>query len=510
MKTMRSRVAAIAVASAIALTPTVATVPAFAQEAGVETTPAPAPAADLVDPASPVSLTINKYLGEVGDTSTPLGGIQFKIEKIDGVDLTTQAGWAEVAAMTPQDLQGNTATELTTVTTDGSGVAKLDTATNAGFTVGVYRITEVQSGDYTAAPPFLLTLPSPQQDGSFAYDQTVNPKNQDVTPTKQVDDTNATIGSNLKYTINAPVPGGDLSATSRFGIKDPLNASLALDTAQTPVVRTTGAAPTTLVAGTDYNLDTANNTLTVNFTDAGLTKLEEARKTDPALTVVVEFQATIQSIPAEGSITNTAQITLPGGEVIDTNGDDPSTPDTVEDNPTSTTFGNLTITKTSGATEGSLNGAEFQLYLCEPKADGSGMQILGDPLTLGTGTDAATATPGDTLVTAGGGDSDASDATAQGFGVPIQSFAAGTGTVANGYCVVESKAPAGFVRNPEPQLVDVDLAARTLTASVDNQRNTIFGQLPATGAWGIILILLLGLALLARGIYTNYKDSRLA
>ena len=66
------------------------------------------------------------------------------------------------------------------------------------------------------------------------------------------------------------------------------------------------------------------------------------------------------------------------------------------------------------------------------------------------------------------------------------------------------------MRNEVPQHVTVDVDAKTLAVSVDNQRNSVLGQLPATGAWGIILVFLVGLALLARGIYTSYKDSRTA
>ncbi|MDU3176028.1 MAG: SpaA isopeptide-forming pilin-related protein, partial [Corynebacterium striatum] len=116
-----------------------------------------------------------------------------------------------------------------------------------------------------------------------------------------------------------------------------------------------------------------------------------------------------------------------------------------------------------------------------------------------------TGSPSTKLITSGG---DNRSSTAQGYGVPISSFAANTGTTNNDYCVLETKAPEGYVRNPEPQHVTIDVNARTLAVSVENQKNNIINQLPATGAWGIVLVFLVGLLLLARGLYTSYKDNR--
>lgn len=487
------RIAALLTATALSLGAVGFAAPTLAQEAGVEETPRPAAPsnAQQVNPDAEVSLTINKFLGDPGDTSTPLEGAQFRIEKVSGVDLTTQEGWAAVAGMTAEDAPIDGGFQAVNLTTGANGTATLTTGDNSAFTVGVYKVTEVSRDGFTNAAPFLVTLPR-SADGGWVYEQTVNPKNQQNIPTKQVDDTNATIGSTINYTINAPVPAGDLN---RFNVVDPLDAALSVDTADVEV----SAEGVDLAAG-DYDVLLEGNTLRVNFTQAGRDKLQAARANTPGLKVVVGVPATLNSIPEGGQLNNTATIELPNGAAANTNGDDPNT-DPVEDNPTSTIFGNLTITKTTPEANGTLNGAEFQLYQC--KADGDDWQLLGEPLQMAT---TATGTPADTIATTGG-DADGGNATATGYGIPIQSFAAGTGTTPNEYCVMESKAPEGYVINPEPQHVTIDLAARQLSISVENQKNSILGQLPATGAWGIILIFLIGLALLARGIYTSYKDS---
>lgn len=444
---------------------------------------------ELVNAAAPVSLTINKKLGdptEVNYQGLPgLEGVQFKIERIDGVDLTTNAGWGELAGMTASDLAGNSAVDIGTISTDGNGVATISTGSNPEFRVGVYRVTEIQKQGFSVAPPFLITLPHSGENGNWEYEQSVYPKNQSVAPDKTVEDTNATIGSNLTYVINAPVPAGSMD---RFNIVDPLVENLELQSDPAAVVTANGVD----LVPSDYTVSYANNTLTVSFTRAGLDKLEEARKTNPALQVHVEFQARVVSVPANGSISNTATVELPNGASVTTDADGTDT---------NTLFGNLEITK-EGAEDGDLSGATFQLYQCVQ--DGEKWTVSGNALNM------STSETGGAVVqeVSTGANTDANHAIAQGYGIPIRSNSGDDSTQLNTYCVVETEAPNGYARNPEPQPVNVDLANRALTANVLNNKDSILGQLPATGAWGIILIFLIGLALLGRGLYTSYRDNK--
>lgn len=505
MNKASTRLAAFVAAGAISVAGAGFAAPALAQttttpQAGVEAAPAPVTrsAASVIDATKPVKLTITKYLGDPGDTSTPLADSEFKVQRVD-VDLTKQEGWKQLSGYTAADAPIDGGFTAVTKKTDSNGVATFDE-----LKVGAYKVTETNRAGYTTAPPFLVTLPH-DVDGKWVYEQTVEPKNQKIVPSKQVKDAGATIGTQLTYTINAPVPA---DALTRFIIQDPLNAALKVDT-QKVKVSLDGATNGATLAASDYNttLDTATNTLQVEFTKDGLAKLQKARKGAPGLKVLVEFPATITKAPEGGVITNTAKILLPNGAVVDTNGDDPATPD-VEDNPTTTTFGTLTITKTSGNAkeDDSLDGAEFELYQC--KKEGENWQLLGKPLNMAT---TAEGTPATTIVTSGStGTAPSLKSEAKGYTIPVQSFAAATGVTTKDYCVLETKAPKNFVRNEVPQHVTVDLAAKTLAVEVDNQRNSVLGQLPATGAWGIILVFLVGLALLARGIYTSYKDSRTA
>ena len=507
MTTFSKKLVATVAASTIALSTAALGAPSALAQDPSATTPSGAPAApttsqsaNLIDANAKVKLDIQKYEGEPGegsgapqDTSNlkPVPDVQFKIERIEDVDLTTAQGWGDLAGMTPADLKGKTATEVATIETDAFGKATIDTDSNPKFKVGVYRVTELQKGGYTVAPPFLITLPYSGTDGKWVYERTVYPKNQNVQPNKQVDASKTSLGSNMTYTINAPVPAGNLT---QFDINDKLVSNLELQTGSVKVT----ADGVELAAGTDYILTTVNNTVKVVFTDDGRAKLQQARKTNAGMQVHVAFDAKVDSLPEDGQINNTATITLPNGGTITTDVDNNG-----EKQPTSTTFGNLEITKTAEAeSDPNLEDANFELYRCEKKDNK--WNVLGDALNVATAQDGKTL---NTTLTTGATAEKVSKANA--YGIPISTTAGGaTGTQTFDYCVIETKAPEGFVRDPEPRHVTVDAKTRAMTVTVDNKKDSILGQLPATGAWGIVLIFLLGLALLARGLYTSYRDNK--
>lgn len=484
---------------------------AYAEDPGAQPTPtttASAPA-QLVDAKQPVTLTIHKYQGDPGDKTKGLAGVSFKVERIN-VDLTTQAGWTTLSGMTGANATVDTSWAAKTLTTTTDGTVSISTGSDPTFTVGAYKVTEIQKGGYSVAPPFIVTLPHGES-GSWNYTQTVEPKNQVIQPNKQVDATNTTVGTTQTYTVNAPVPAGELTT---FVITDPLNAAnLTLQAGATVKAGTvTGATNDGAVALTptaDYTLteDTASNTVTVTFTTTGLKKLQDARVGNANLQVSLAFKATVKAVPANGVITNTATVTIPNGSVntdVVVYGADGSVQSTT---PTSTTFANVVITKT-GTPTGDMTGAQFQLYICKETAPGSGKwTLIGTPVQVAAATDG---TPGDTITVAAGPDGKAD--TAQGFHIPVQTFAGGTtGTkdMTNSYCALETKAPAGYIPNPEPQHLSFTAGSNaegTLATTINNQKDTILGQLPATGAWGLLIVLLLGGGLILRGVIASRRD----
>lgn len=477
--------------------------------------------ADLIDSNKTGTLTIKKLLGdpERGDDGathsgaptgdvTPLAGAVFNIERLD-IDLTKLSGWSQLNDLVdnPQNIANfnrhveQPAEGKRSQTTGAEGEAAF-----SDVPVGVYVVTEQPRDGYSTSAPFLVSLPySDGQTGKWEYTRTVYPKNQELRPNKQVDAQGATLGSNMKYTINAPVPAGELN---RFKITDQLVQQLELVATgdQAPSV---SVSPSGELAAEDYNLTTDNNTLTVEFTEAGRRKLEGLRQANPNLQVHVQFEAKVVSLPAQGaSITNTAKVEYPNGAEVTTDspaaeGEDPK--------PTRTDYANLTITKFTNDQEGDANlaGAEFNLYRCV------GEELKGEAIpvstseTLATDFDAAGAA---TLTTVKSEENER-EGVFRGYGIPVRTFAAGgTATQNYNYCVVETKAPAGFIRNPEVHKVNLQEAtanqAAELSVRVENQRDNFLSSLPATGAWGIILVFLVGLGLLARGFYTSRKDGR--
>lgn len=528
MASFKSRVISLCTASTIALGGIAASAPvSVAQDQDNQTATEPpvgAPGAGTeVTPGEAgrivnqrVTLNIHKKLGDPqkgikpGNEPNPslpgLEGVKYKIERINDVDLMTQSGWKtfnELAA-SQEDLENAPATLEAEIETNPDGVATFSKDNG----IGLYRVTELNKKGFSTAKPFLVSLPF-QQNNVWKYTRDLYPKNQELKPNKQVDANNATIGGFVDFTINAPIPAGQLD---KLTITDTLIEQLAIsaDSAQVSVTATASGKNLPLEDGDyTYEIDSDERKLTVNFSDHGLAKLQSARETNEDVKVHVKFGALIMQIPENG-ITNTAQVEYPNGAVADTDGTD-------EDGtakPTQAQFGTLTITKTTpnDGDTANLTGARFDVYRCEPAvADNAEPTLLGNPLPLSTHEKADNEQQQVLEYVEITEQNEEYSATGTGYGVPISSYAAGgTGTINNNICVVETVAPEGFVRNPQIHLVNIDRQAKVLTVSVENQRDNFLSSLPATGAWGIILVFLVGLGLLARGFYTSRKDGRAA
>ncbi|AWB85147.1 SpaH/EbpB family LPXTG-anchored major pilin [Corynebacterium liangguodongii] len=449
-----------------------------------------------VDINADASLTIDKRLGEAGGTTTPLQGTSFKVERVAMTNqLNTAAGWQEASDITAAGAAAaNVTGEAFTVATGADGKAVFP-----DVTVGLYRVTEIQNGNYTVAAPFLVTLPL-IEDGVVNYNPTISPKNQLLEPTKSAVDTNVTVGQDIVYTVNAPVPAGDVlqddtRTITQFRIEDTLQQGLTYNqTEGAQVTVTGGAGGETLEAGTDYTVDWTAPKLTVDFTDAGRAKLAEWRATNPGLTVSVKFNATVTQIPANGQFSNTAQVFIPNATTpLDTT---PSTPNDGTDDAVTTQYSDVAVSKTVNGVnvdEGTTGaGAVFEIYECT--AQGSSYQIAENAAPL-TGANAeGTATAGTTITTAGG----SADAAAVANGYALQF------DPEKQYCAVETQAPAGYLLKPDPTPLNLttpgDADSRPIyTATVNNVKDNIFGKLPATGTTTMLAMLAIGLVLFAGG-----------
>lgn len=413
------------------------------------------------------SLTIYKHVddaeSEPGDiVGDPLQGVIFQVQPITNVNLTTAAGWATIeAAYASQPDNPPVMTGLTLGTAVPLPATGLNgMATLSGLTVGAYYVTEIGSGDnLITAPaiPFIITIPEPNDNGTWNYNPVAYPKNDigSVTPTKTVSEPiNGVLGLNkqVDWTITAPVPGTSVGY-DEFKISDNLVAGLTFDGWQSVSVGTT-----TLTPGTQYTVDATTHEIV--FTDGvggGLEVLNAALAEGDA-TVTAVLRTTVTTV---GAHTNKATITVNG--------------QTFPTNEPQTNWGALEILKVDSVVEDKvLPGATFDVY----KADADGNPV-GDPIASGTTSD-----PEGTL---------------------HFDFYIGTGDETEMDVVVEeTAAPQGYVLPADPWFgpytitAATTVVASTTSVTIENYEPEA-PNLPLTGAAGTTAFTLGGLALVVVG-----------
>lgn len=462
-----------------------------------------------VDVNHATKLTIKKYEGEPigeGDSlngMTTIKDVTFKVERIETAPLNTAKGWEDVAAAGEK--------KVSELTLDPNFTAK-EVATNADgeavFTdlgVGLFRVTELRAegAKHSVATPFLLTLPA-FENGVAQYERTINPKNQILEPKKSLISENTTLGDDARYRIDAPIPAfGPNPEGDQLRVVDTLAANLKWSKAEHPVLvqvlkSADDATPETLAEGTHYTVPEAGgNTINVTFTEKGLQKLRDLRAANPGLTVRTEFDATLVDLPENGTIDNTAQVYYSNDEKPHntTPTDDP------DGGATTLNFANVEVTKllNKQAKDGEKNGAgaQFQIFTCTKQDDGSWKVDEGTAaqrVVIG-------GKPGTTL-TADGKHAGAAVAKAEGLNRIRKN-----NTFAD-YCAVETKGVSGYLNNPEPQPLTYDEATKTLTGSVNNVKDNLFGRLPATGERTMLIILALGVVLFGGGAVYQLRSRK--
>ncbi|MCQ4616664.1 SpaH/EbpB family LPXTG-anchored major pilin [Corynebacterium sp. CCUG 18816] len=466
-----------------------------------------------VDVNHATKLTIKKYEGEpIGeggslDGMTTIKDVTFKVERIETAPLNTAKGWDDVATAGEKkvaDLHADPNFTAKEVATNADGEAVF---TDLG--VGLFRVTELRAegAKHSVATPFLLTLPA-FENGVAKYERTISPKNQILEPKKSLISENTTLGDNARYRIDAPIPAfGPNPEGDQLRVVDTLAANLKWSQAEHPVlVQVLKSAddknPETLAVDTHYTVsDAGGNTINVTFTEKGLQKLRDLRAANPGLTVRTEFDATLVDLPENGTIDNTAQVYY-------SNDDTPhnTTPtDDPDGGATTLNFANVEVTKllNKQAKDGDKNGtgAQFQIFTCTKQGDswkvdeGTAAQrvvIDGKPVTTLTADQPV----------ADGEHAGAALAKAKGLNRIKKN-----NTFAD-YCAVETKGVSGYLNNPEPQPLTYDEATKTLTGSVNNVKDNLFGRLPATGERTMLIILALGVVLFGGGAVYQLRSRK--
>jgi len=337
----------------------------------------PASAAPIITDGQTTDLVIHKYLGPVvlphlpndgnevtGITLPPLDGIQFDVYKVNGVDLTTNAGWEAAASLygcmiTSADVMAGSitcGTSTYTLTAVTSGETASGAVTFADLAVGLYVVNEnlaassyASASSISPAPPFFVTLPMTDTDGldntmGTADDRMnwldtvhVYPKNSQDSITKTVADGNQGtanedafyIGEELTYTLSSTITATDSNGDGTvngldigyYYVGDQLSTDVNFVSVTASILAADGTTvvplegcdaadlPITAPPTCDYIWTLVEETtvapitgdwVRVVFTDAGLNKLAA----NSGGHVVTKIIATVESLPADGIIPN--------------------------------------------------------------------------------------------------------------------------------------------------------------------------------------------------------------
>ncbi|MDU5542918.1 SpaH/EbpB family LPXTG-anchored major pilin [Varibaculum cambriense] len=473
------------------------------------------------------SLTVHKYLGattnlkhdgtaiEAGQLpKAPLAGVNFKLYKVEGVDVSTNDGLKlaqQIGAVPLTDdvvtngiKVGETTYKLaaapTTETTDTNGEAKF-----AGVERGLYVVVEDLEGStkimngqkevvkekITPIAPFAVTLPMTNPKGTaWNADVHVYPKNQENTLDKKVKDAGKHVGDDIVYTISTTSTGADLNGDGKMDRKDLGNVYEIVDTLDPNLAY---QSVTVKVAGQDvtegengYQVtkeatgDPAQDKVTVSFKGTTLDTIAAGAK------VELELTANVKKDSAVGVIPNVAKL-YPNDWAK--KNDKPVVSPEVK-----TKFGDIVIKKVDGAGK-VLAGAKFSVHL--DTSDNKDCSTYGDAIKT------SEATGDNGLVSI--------------KGLHLTNFVDNE-DVAEGdqhpYCLVEEQAPAGYQLLPkavkfsltkEGSVTDLSAAAKAKAGNaldITNHKNL---GLPLTGAQGILLVSVLGLILVSVGVVLTVK-----
>lgn len=513
------------------------------------------------------SITIHKY--QSPDTGTrsdgsdqsnlvkdkkPVQGVEFKVCKVTlvsgddkNIDLSTADGWKKIEDIQKLDPKTKNAAsflegeghKFTTVDgdctkqkTDENGSAKFPGLAESLYYVeesdtkgaqikddkGVWKPVTVTG----KVDPFFITTPLPHKTADswvWLYDVNVYPKNDtsdDVatktpkTPTKlYVADDGSTI---IPWDISMPLtPPSDNKAYKKIGFVDSLPEGLTYDSlADVKLVKKGKAAGSTasdepLTENTDYTVTTGTDKKKVTF------ELSATRKASLSADFsknTYVLKVTLKTKVAKGTknVTNSINGWIDDSKIGD-DGDPehpcvPTKDKPCDKNPHGTShFATLKITKVNDGVKDKgkkpLKDAEFTVY---PVKEGT-------KLTEVTG-NAATKDTIEAKLDKGTNDANAIKLNpTNDKGKTTANLFIGTNDVPSKiYCVVETKAPAGFKLNETPTCYEVKVETKEQAAAGLNPDNAheivnsqateldkILSNLPMTGARGLVILTVCGI-----------------
>jgi len=432
-----------------------------------------------IDPEAEGSITVHKFeehdppgdFNPDGSSSTTgftqLNGVEFSLYRVNGIDLTTPAGWTAVESLTVDangDLSGGyTKTLVAGPTETSGGIVAFDE-----LDVAVYVVMEGDDNGNnnitSKAAPFIVTVPLPN-DNDWLYDVHVYPKNSVTAVDKTVTSpTTHGLGSTVTWPITVKIPtiAADASFTD-FVISDVLDSRLeyvsyTLVAGADPVPNVTPSVPAPGTSGGTFSVDV----LGAGGVNNAFLKAHAGQ--DLVLTLTTKVVGV-----GDGTIVNDmANVSINGNTI--------HTPEPF------TRWGDVVILKTNQGTPAKpLSGATFQVY--------GGACSIVDNVASGVGSPISV--NGETTFTSG------PDGKATIAGLWISDSVTDPAVTEREYCVIETGAPAGFnIKAPGGWNVMVQAGTtQEVDLTVDNPQKPPV-ELPLTGSTGTAMFVAGGIGLI--------------
>lgn len=498
------------------------------------------------DKAKTYSLTIFKWQDELDKSgkqkkSTPVPGAEFTVKKvtqIDGkdIDLTKYADWVKVASKI-DGLNKGTATGITTE--NGNGTKKNTSGTDQGtkkgvakfdLGIGLYQVQEttVPKGFSAAeSKPFYMTIPriEKDKDGNVVYNYApyADPKNKDLSNSvKKTADLSKTVGAGdkISYTISAEFDKmkekAEAGQTTADLKADDFNGYSVVDLAPdkafvyptditsvvTKVQLGTGEAPvksdTTLTANTDYTVtkakdqiaatttDVARDKIIISFTKTGRDALATAANNNAGN--VVKVFVTLEFTLADSTTLGNNTVINKGGLIPSHEG---KTPDVVEGKKyKEVKFSKFKIKKVSSTDQSALEGGKFVIFANKADAQACATAVK-------TNTDVESKCGASSPRSAFGEKTSAKDTgLTEEYSVKRD----------EDFYIVETAAPAGYIRNPDVVTTSATTGDVTYTfQNLPTKDKGFWFNLPKTGAAGVIIFAVIGMCFVGAGFFVYMR-----
>ena len=405
----------------------------------------------------------------------PLAGVTFKITKLD-YDLEN-GDWSSFPKTAAEAAGHETGTTFEQ-TTDADGKVSFE-----NLDLGIYLVEETGApAGVVSGAPFIVSIPMVNEaSDAWNYDVIAYPKNTETKTEKTVKDADKHIQDEYTYTINADAPTwGEGKKLTAFRFEDQLDDRL--DFQKVTEVK----AGDTVLQPSDYTVNNPaenNNKLVVTLTEAGLAKVNSGDQ------LSLTFGVKRKAVGDTTELKNKAEVIF----------HNPNTGNEVknETNEVVTYHGKLKVVKKDGEETGKvLEGAKFKLNQCTSADD------LGGEITIDGVSEWTTGADGSFTID----------------GLHVTDFEDNKeAPETKKFCLVETKAPAGYAKLEAPIEIDFtreDIArtgegddAVTLVANVDNVKQDT-PNLPMTGGMGIGILAAIGAAIVAAGAWFARRGAK--